>query len=69
MSHEYVQVVAVIVLLRHPQRQHLLVQEQAAQALFARLPLLFQLPLAEGFLLELPLLRPLFRVSNAFSSA
>ena len=45
----------MIVLLGHPQRQHLLVQEQPAQALLASLPLLFQLPLAEGFLLELAL--------------
>lgn len=46
----------MVVLLCHTERQHLLVQEQAAQALLAGLPLLLQLPLAKGFLLELPLL-------------
>lgn len=56
VSHQYVQVVAVVVLLRHPQRQHLLVQKQSAQALLAGLSLLFQLPLPEGFLLKLTLL-------------
>ena len=56
VSHQYVQVVAVVVLLRHPQRQHLLVQKQSAQALLAGLSLLFELPLPEGFLLKLTLL-------------
>lgn len=56
VSHQYVQIVAVVVLLRHSQRQHLLVQKQSTQALLAGLSLLFQLPLPEGFLLELALL-------------
>ncbi len=56
VSHQYVQVVTVVVLLRHSQRQHLLVQKQSAQSLLAGLPLLFQLPLPEGFLLKLALL-------------
>lgn len=60
LSHQYVQVVgALVVLLGDPQRQHLLVQEESAQALLAGLPLLLQLPLAQRLLLELPLLRPL----------
>lgn len=41
VSHQYVQVVPVIVLLRHPKWQHLLVQKQTAQVLLASLPLLF----------------------------
>lgn len=56
VSHQYVQVVAAVILLSHPQRQHLLVQEQPAQVLLAGLPLLLQLPLAQSLLLELPLL-------------
>lgn len=56
VSHQYVQVVTVVILLRHPERQHLLIQKQSAQVLLASLPLLFQLPLPEGFLLELTLL-------------
>lgn len=56
VSHEDIQVVHTVVLLSDPQRQHLLVQEQAAQALLAGLTLLLQLPLAHGFLLQLPLL-------------
>lgn len=56
VSHQYVQVVAVVILLRHSQRQHLLVQKQSTQTLLASLPLLFQLPLPEGFLLKLTLL-------------
>lgn len=57
VSHQYVQVVTVVILLRHSQGQHLLVQKQSAQALFASLPLLFELPLPKRFLLELTLLR------------
>lgn len=58
-SHQYVQVVDVVVLLGDPQRQHLLVEEQSAQTLLAGLPLLLQLPLAQRLLLQLPLLRSL----------
>lgn len=58
-SHQYVQVVDVVVLLGDPQRQHLLVEEESAQALLAGLPLLLQLPLAQRLLLQLPLLRSL----------
>lgn len=62
LSHEHVQhVVGVVVLLGDPQRQHLLVEEEAAEPLLARLPLLLQLPLAQRLLLELPLLRPLLQ--------
>lgn len=68
-SHQYVQVVGVVVLLGDPQRQHLLVEEESAQALLAGLPLLLQLPLAQRLLLQLPLLRSLFRVSDALGSA
>lgn len=46
----------MVVLLRHPQRQHLLVQKQSTQSLLAGLSLLFQLPLPQGFLLKLALL-------------
>lgn len=59
LSHQYVQVVGLGVLLGDPQRQHLLVQEESAQTLLAGLPLFLQLPLAQRLLLELPLLRTL----------
>lgn len=59
LSHQYVQVVGVVVLLGDPQRQHLLVEEESAQTLLAGLPLLLQLPLAQCLLLQLPLLRSL----------
>lgn len=68
MSHQYVQVVPAVVLLRHPQRQHLLVQEQSAQVLLAGLALLLQLPLPQSLLLELALLGAFFRVSYTFCS-
>lgn len=64
LSHQYVQVVDVVVLLGDPQRQHLLVQEESAEPLFAGLPLLLQLPLAQRLLLELPLLRSLLNVAR-----
>lgn len=56
LSHQYVQVVGVVVLLRYPQGQHLLVQEESAQTLFAGLPLLLQLTFSERLLLKLTLL-------------
>ncbi len=46
-SHQHVQVVAaLLLLLRDSERQHLLVQEQAAESLFTSLSLLLQLTLA-----------------------
>lgn len=56
VSHQYVQVVAVVVLLCHTQGENLFVQEQAAQSLLAGLALLFQLSFAQGFLLKFALL-------------
>ena len=57
VSHQHVQVVTdTVLLLGDPQRQHLLVQEEATQVLLAGLPLLLELPLALGLLLELALL-------------
>lgn len=56
LSHQYVQVVGVVVLLRYPQGQHLLVQEESAQTLFAGLSLLLQLTFSERLLLKLTLL-------------
>lgn len=55
-SHEYVEVRIGMVVVGNAQGQHLLVQEEAAESLLTRLPLLLQLPLPQGLLLQLPLL-------------
>jgi hypothetical protein len=45
-----------MVFLSHFQGEHLFVEEEPTEPLLPRLPLLLQLPLAEGLLLELSLL-------------
>lgn len=64
-SHEYVEVGVGVVVVGDAQRQHLLVQEEAAEPLLTRLTLLLQLPLPQSLLLQLPLLRTLLGVSDA----